>query len=199
MLMIGLAIWISGRKIAGLLVLLLCMAGSLRPLLKLIPRIDLVILPRDRLRRLAVPVGLGAAAPRVGVLRGARDAAAVGVGAAGKPCFARGVCPGRGRRRHQLKLGRRRDFRRCRDLDRRRPARERGAAATDATRWTLRHRRDLRCRARRPHPLRPTGRHGDTRRRIAGGVADLRSHGRSLPRRCCGNSSICPLSGSSCR
>jgi hypothetical protein len=45
MLMIGLAIWISGRKIAGLLVLLLCMAGSLRPLLKLIPRIDSVILP----------------------------------------------------------------------------------------------------------------------------------------------------------
>lgn len=37
MLMIGLATWISGRKIAALFVLLVCMTGSLRPLLAYIP------------------------------------------------------------------------------------------------------------------------------------------------------------------
>src|SRR5262245_5351380 len=45
MLMIGLAVWLSARKIAGLLVLLVCATGSLRPLLALIPSIDLVIKP----------------------------------------------------------------------------------------------------------------------------------------------------------
>lgn len=45
MLMMGLAIWISGRKLAALLVLLVCMTGSLRPLLEFIPGIDSVILP----------------------------------------------------------------------------------------------------------------------------------------------------------
>lgn len=45
MLMIGLAIWLSGRKIAALFVLLVCTTGSLRPLLAHIPGIDSVILP----------------------------------------------------------------------------------------------------------------------------------------------------------
>ena len=45
MLMIGLATWISGRKIAALLVLLVCTTGSLRPLLAYIPGIDSVIMP----------------------------------------------------------------------------------------------------------------------------------------------------------
>ena len=45
MLMIGLATWISGRKIAALLVLLVCTTGSLRPLLAYIPGIDSAIMP----------------------------------------------------------------------------------------------------------------------------------------------------------
>ncbi|MPZ40450.1 MAG: hypothetical protein GEU95_20840 [Rhizobiales bacterium] len=46
MLMIGLATWLSGRKIAALFVLLVCTTGSLRPLLGLIPRIDSVVMPQ---------------------------------------------------------------------------------------------------------------------------------------------------------
>ena len=46
MLMIGVATWISGRKIAGLFVLLLCSTGSLRPLLAYIPGIDSVLIPQ---------------------------------------------------------------------------------------------------------------------------------------------------------
>jgi hypothetical protein len=46
MLMIGLAIWISGRRIAALFVLLVCMTGSLRLLLATIPGIDTVIMPQ---------------------------------------------------------------------------------------------------------------------------------------------------------
>jgi hypothetical protein len=46
MLMIGFATWLGGRKIAALLVLLVCMTGSLRPLLAYIPRIDGVIVPQ---------------------------------------------------------------------------------------------------------------------------------------------------------
>ena len=46
MLMIGLATWLSGRKLAALLVLLVCMTGSLRPLLGFIPGIDAVIMPQ---------------------------------------------------------------------------------------------------------------------------------------------------------
>jgi hypothetical protein len=45
MLMIGLATWISGRKLAALLTLLVCMTASLRPLLAFVPGIDSVILP----------------------------------------------------------------------------------------------------------------------------------------------------------
>jgi hypothetical protein len=45
MLMIGLATWISGRRIAALFVLLVCATGSLRPLLAIIPGIDSVIIP----------------------------------------------------------------------------------------------------------------------------------------------------------
>jgi hypothetical protein len=45
MLMIGLATWISRRKLAALLVLLVCITASLRPLLAFIPGIDAVILP----------------------------------------------------------------------------------------------------------------------------------------------------------
>ncbi len=45
MLMIGLATWISGRRIAALFVLLVCATGSLRPLLATIPGIDSVIIP----------------------------------------------------------------------------------------------------------------------------------------------------------
>jgi hypothetical protein len=45
MLMIGLATWISRRSIAALLVLLVCMTGSLRPFLDMIPGINSVILP----------------------------------------------------------------------------------------------------------------------------------------------------------
>ena len=46
MLMIGLATWLSGRKIAALFVLLVCTTGSLRPLLAYIPGIDSVIIPQ---------------------------------------------------------------------------------------------------------------------------------------------------------
>ena len=46
MLMVGLATWISGRKLAALLVLLVCATGSLRPLLAFIPGIDSVIMPQ---------------------------------------------------------------------------------------------------------------------------------------------------------
>jgi hypothetical protein len=46
MLMIGLATWISGRRMAALLTLLVCATGSLRPLLAMIPGIDTVILPQ---------------------------------------------------------------------------------------------------------------------------------------------------------
>ena len=46
MLMIGLATWLSGRKLAALLVLLVCVTGSLRPLLAFIPGIDAVIMPQ---------------------------------------------------------------------------------------------------------------------------------------------------------
>ena len=45
-LMIGLATWISGRKLAALFVLLVCATGSLRPLLAFIPGIDSVIMPQ---------------------------------------------------------------------------------------------------------------------------------------------------------
>jgi hypothetical protein len=45
MLMIGLATWLSGRRIVGLLILALSVAGSLRPLLAFIPKIDSVIFP----------------------------------------------------------------------------------------------------------------------------------------------------------
>jgi hypothetical protein len=45
MLMIGLATWMSRRSIAALLVLLVCLTGSLRPFLGLIPGIDSVIQP----------------------------------------------------------------------------------------------------------------------------------------------------------
>jgi hypothetical protein len=45
MLMVGLAVWLSGRKLAALLVLLACLSASLRPLLAYIPGIDWVILP----------------------------------------------------------------------------------------------------------------------------------------------------------
>ena len=88
MLMIGLATWLSGRKIAALLVLLICTTGSLRPLLAYIPGIDSAIMPATGFGRLAVPVGLGAAAHRVGVLRGAGDAAAVAnwCGGRASPC-----------------------------------------------------------------------------------------------------------------
>ncbi|MBX9777027.1 MAG: hypothetical protein K2Y71_21820 [Xanthobacteraceae bacterium] len=44
MLMIGLAVWLSGRRLAAVLVLLICATGSLRPLLAFIPGIDAVIL-----------------------------------------------------------------------------------------------------------------------------------------------------------
>jgi hypothetical protein len=44
MLMIGLTVWLSGRRLAALLVLLVCATGSLRPLLAYIPGIDSVIL-----------------------------------------------------------------------------------------------------------------------------------------------------------
>jgi hypothetical protein len=44
MLMAGLATWLSGRRVAALLVLLVCATGSLRPLLAYIPGIDSVIL-----------------------------------------------------------------------------------------------------------------------------------------------------------
>ncbi len=46
MLMIGLATWISGRRMAAPLTLLVCATGSLRPLLAMIPGIDSVILPQ---------------------------------------------------------------------------------------------------------------------------------------------------------
>ncbi len=46
MLMIGLATWISGRKLAALVVILVCATGSLRPLLAYIPGIDSVIVPQ---------------------------------------------------------------------------------------------------------------------------------------------------------
>jgi len=45
MVMIGLAIWLSGRRLAGLLVLIVSAAGSLRDLLAWIPGIDSVIEP----------------------------------------------------------------------------------------------------------------------------------------------------------
>ena len=45
MLMMGLATWISGRPIAALFVLIVCAAGSLRPLLAFIPGINSAILP----------------------------------------------------------------------------------------------------------------------------------------------------------
>jgi hypothetical protein len=45
MLMIGLAIWLGGRRIAALFVLLVTAASSIRPLLDLIPGIDSVIAP----------------------------------------------------------------------------------------------------------------------------------------------------------
>jgi hypothetical protein len=44
-LMMGLAIWLNGRRVAALLVLLLAAAGSLRPLLAYVPGIDSVIQP----------------------------------------------------------------------------------------------------------------------------------------------------------
>jgi hypothetical protein len=46
MLMTGLATWISGRRLAAPLTLLVCATGSLRPLLAIIPGIDSVILPQ---------------------------------------------------------------------------------------------------------------------------------------------------------
>lgn len=45
MVMIGLATWLSGRRIVGVLVLLVSAAGSLRPLLAFIPKFDAAILP----------------------------------------------------------------------------------------------------------------------------------------------------------
>jgi hypothetical protein len=47
MLMIGLATWMSGRKIAALLTLLVCATGSLRPLLAYIPGIDSLIVAQS--------------------------------------------------------------------------------------------------------------------------------------------------------
>lgn len=46
MLMIGLTTWISGRKLAAPVVILVCATGSLRPLLDYIPGIDSVIMPQ---------------------------------------------------------------------------------------------------------------------------------------------------------
>lgn len=45
MLMIGLATWLSGRKLAAPLALLVCLSASLRPLLAYIPGVDHVIIP----------------------------------------------------------------------------------------------------------------------------------------------------------
>ncbi len=109
-LLMGLAVWLSKRSAAAIWVVALAAAASLRGVLSWIFGSVLArTVPgaADRIRRLAVSGGVGAAASDVGVVRGDGDAAHRPLCAAAKRAAARDPGPHRGGRLRELDLCRR--------------------------------------------------------------------------------------------